>query len=549
MALIMDVAVAAVAVLILAWSVRLAIKFNSLRRTYAKLPGPPHSYWFGHLKIIDEALKELPPGIHMATAVKYIAQKYSLKEAWYLDMWPPSVPFMIVASADIAQQVTVHTAFPKHPITKEFLGEMTGDKAVVILEGQEWKDVRSVLMPSFAPSYVLSLAPMMLQYISIMCDRLALSADTDSTIKLTDYLTDMTIDIIGYATLGMNLETQKTGHPIADAFKKTVKLCATTMGNPLNKYKNAFGLWQSTRKITKEVQKAIIARWEETKSTEKLTSKLAIDLILSAVRNGSPGFFNPTRTLDENNLKLATDQVKTLLLGGHDTTAATLAYAICLLSQHPKILSRIREEHSRLVNPTMTRKQAIQALTSNLSSLTNLPYTHAVIKETMRIYPTGANTRMQPPNATVRSVTTKHDPSTPLPLSIPGVNQNIWLVTYLTHHDPEIWSDDKKFIPDRFLPDSEYAKAHPFPSYAWRPFEKGPRACIGMEQAMLEMRLVLVMLVREFDFEMRYPKDAPRAPESLGGEAWYQVMEFAAKPVGGLPVGVKRRSDAAIAKT
>lgn len=549
MALVMNAAVATAAVLILVWAVRLVIKFNTLRQTYAKLPGPPHSYWFGHLKILGETFDELPPGIHLTNAIACIAQKYDLKEAWYLDLWPASTPFVVIASAEIAQQVTVHNVFPKHPVVREYLGEMTGDKAVVTLEGQEWKDVRSVLMPAFAPSYVLSLAPMMLQYISILCDRLAISAEQDSTVKLQSYLTDMTIDIIGYTTLGINLDTQRSEHPIANAFKRMVVLAGTTIGNPLNKYKNAFGLWQATRQITNEVRKAVIARWEETKSMEKSTSKLSVDLVLSAIRNGSPTFSNPTRTLDDKNLKLAIDQVKTLLLGGHDTTAATLAYAICLLSQHPEVLSRIREEHSHLVTPTMTRTEAIQSLTSNLSALTNLHYTHAVIKETMRIYPTSATARIQPPNSPLKSITTKRDPSTPLPLSVPGADQNIWLGTYLMHHDSDIWPEHNEFIPDRFLPDSDYAKAYPFPSYAWRPFEKGARACIGSEQAMVEMRLALIMLLREFDFEMRYPKDAPRAPKSLGGQAWYQVLEFAAKPVGGLPVGVKRRIDTIIAKS
>lgn len=483
----------------------------------------------------------------MAVAVKYIAQKYDLKEAWYLDMWPASVPFMVISSADIAQQVTVTNVFPKHPIVKEYLGDMTGDKAVVTLEGQEWKDVRAVLMPAYAPSYILSLAPMMLQYISILCDKLALAADQDSTIKIQEYLTDMTIDIIGYAALGIDLDTQRVEKPIAAAFKRMVKLTTNSSTDPLGKYKNAFKMWQSTRKVTNEVREAIITRWEETKWTEKPRSKLSIDLVLSAIRDGSPSFSNPTRTLDKTNLSLATDQIKTLLLGGHDTTAATLCYTICLLSQHPEILARIREEHSRLVTPTMTRNEAIQSIVSNLSSLTNLPYTHAVIKESMRIYPTSNNARVQPPNSPLRTITTKHDPSTPLPLSVPCTNQNLWLATYLTHHDPDIWADDNKFIPDRFLPDSDYAKAHPFPSHAWRPFEKGPRACIGMEQAMVEMRLALIMLLREFDFEMRYPKDAPRAPESLGGEAWYPTLEFAAKPINGMPVGVRRRSKTASA--
>lgn len=541
----MGAAIILIAILLLAWLLRFAIKFNTHRRTYADLPSPPHSYVFGHLRILGDTLKKLPPNIHMNLVMEYIAQEYNLKDAWYLDMWPASVPIMVISSADVAQQITVANVLPKHPVNKEFLGDMTGDKAIITLEGQEWKDVRAVLMPAYAPSNVLSLVPMMVRYICIMCDRLEEAADKDNIIKLQHYLTDMTIDIIGNAALDVELHAQTTPHPIATAFKRMVVLSATGLADPLAKIKHGLQLWLVTRRITNGVKKAITAKWVKEDSSEKVASKLSVDLILTAIRDGSPSFSNPSRTLDKTNLNLAGDQIKTLLLGGHDTSAATLCYVFCLLSQHDDVLTRLRVEHSQFLGPTMSRDNVIRVLASNPSLLTKLPYTTAVIKETMRLYPTSASSRIRPPNFPLETVTTKHDPTRPLPLSVPFAKQNIYIPAYLSHHNPDHFSDPFEFIPDRFLPDSEYAKAHPFPSYAWRPFEKGPRACIGIEFALVEMKLVLVMLAREFEFEPRYPKDAPRAPDCLGGDIWYQTMEFAAKPIGGMPVGVKRRSKAA----
>ena len=69
-----------------------------------------------------------------------------------------------------------------------------------------------------------------------------------------------------------------------------------------------------------------------------------------------------------------------------------------------------------------------------------------------------------------------------------------------------------------------------------------------MELAMMEMRIVLVLLAREFDFELAFPEDAPRAPSGHGvaGGRGYQTIEFAAKPVGHMPVRVRRREKANI---
>jgi cytochrome P450 len=103
--------------------------------------------------------------------------------------------------------------------------------------------------------------------------------------------------------------------------------------------------------------------------------------------------------------------------------------------------------------------------------------------------------------------------------------------------DPRYFSSPNTFDPDRFLrPDF-----HPDSKSAYMPFEKGPRDCIGQQLAILEMKLVLVLTLRYFDFETLYRQDAVKV-EGWGDEA-YVTKPLSGKPKDYLPMRVKLRDE------
>ena len=78
----------------------------------------------------------------------------------------------------------------------------------------------------------------------------------------------------------------------------------------------------------------------------------------------------------------------------------------------------------------------------------------------------------------------------------------MWAHTHGLQHRPDPFPSPDEFIPERFLPAPNNFQE--IPKDAWRPFEKGPRACLGQELAMLEMKIVLALTLREFDVESGY---------------------------------------------
>lgn len=227
----------------------------------------------------------------------------------------------------------------------------------------------------------------------------------------------------------------------------------------------------------------------------------------------------------------AISQIKIFLFAGHDTTSSTICYIFRTLSSNPSVLERVREEHAKVFGTS--RIEIVRKLKEEPYLLNQLPYTVAVIKETLRLFPVAPSLRGGEPGYHVR------DPQGRL---FPTDGFLVWVASQPLHRDPSLWPQPEKFLPDRWL----VAPGDPlYPiKGAWRPFEHGPRNCIGQELAMMEMKIVLIMVLQEFDIEIAYDeldrKSTTRgAPKSVDGERAYQLV--LARPSDGLPCRAKLR--------
>ncbi|MFD9129356.1 cytochrome P450 [Kitasatospora sp. NPDC059571] len=167
------------------------------------------------------------------------------------------------------------------------------------------------------------------------------------------------------------------------------------------------------------------------------------------------------------------DQVLIFLLAGHETTATSLAFALHLLGLHPEEQQRARAEAVAVLGDRAPRAEDLAAL----------PYTTAVLKEAMRLYPAAAVIGR-------RAVADCEIDGVRIP-----AGADVLLAPYVTHRNPAHWPDPERFDPGRFTPEQEAARHR----YAWFPFGGGPRACIGQHFSMLESVLALAALLREFE--------------------------------------------------
>lgn len=184
--------------------------------------------------------------------------------------------------------------------------------------------------------------------------------------------------------------------------------------------------------------------------------------------------------------------VKIFMLAGHDTTTATICYALEILARHPAELEKLRAEHDSVFGKDLGNVQDI--IQSSPEKLNNVPFTLGVIKECLRLFPLAL---------TVRQGTSSFNfdkSGTSWPTEGFHVQTGGWNI----HKDPKYWQRVSEFVPERWL-SSKDDNLYPVKN-AWHPFEHGPLNCIGQEFALLVIKIALILVVREFDLECAWVK-------------------------------------------
>ena len=256
--------------------------------------------------------------------------------------------------------------------------------------------------------------------------------------------------------------------------------------------------------------------------------KSVIDLVLQAYLTDAGK--QQLEKLDPNFRAFAIRQIRLFVFTGHDSTSSTICYAFHLLSQNPDALHLIRSEHSEVLGKDLT--EASTLLQQDPKLLNNIPYTTAVIKEVLRLFPPAASSRQGKPGTSIYD-----DFGTACPTDDVIM---IWTIHAELHRAPKYWKRAEEFLPERWLvePTHELAPVKD----AWRAFEYGPRNCIAHAIVMTELKIILACTVREFDFAPAYD-EWDRLHPSAGnkiyrGDRAYQMEEAAAHPVEHYPCRV-----------
>ncbi len=255
--------------------------------------------------------------------------------------------------------------------------------------------------------------------------------------------------------------------------------------------------------------------------------KTVMDLALDRFLDERPRSHDP-RSMDPEFKRFAISQMKVFILAGHDTTSSTLCHIFYLLSCNPSALERVRAEHNDVFGTDLTTASA--KIRDSPHALNRLSYTLAVIKESLRLFPVASSTRDGESGFFL-----SHDGH-----QYPTEGCTVWCTHQAMHREPLYWPQSDSFVPDRWMV-SDDDPLHPVKD-AWRPFEWGPRNCIGQELALLEMKVVLVMTLRPFDIMAAYDLwdrgQTDKTPKTVNGERAYQVLKGSTRPADGFPCRV-----------
>ncbi|KAL0939896.1 cytochrome p450 71b25 [Colletotrichum truncatum] len=480
------------------------------------IPMPPHNFILGHLGLMMSIMISLPRDV-MPTVVlaDQVRRRYPhLDKAFYLDMWPFTGPMLMVISPDLMRQATQgENSLPKVAFLKNYIKPLSGGHDLVSMEGDEWKRWRDVFRPAFGRA--TELVPNLVESICVFRDQLVGRAKTQGGVfQLHHSALMLAMDMSGKAIWNHNMDSQKSYNDMADAIVSQLRwllvdgfmpFASLNFIRPLVHMYNGFrmeryiaGLQQKNRSSNNE-DDCIINRAISKVNNRYTDTKATVDPY--AELGGKDHFDRVIRS-----------QMRFLLLAGYDTTGSTITYVLHILSKHPEVLAKVREEHNRVLGSDVSC--AAQQLKRNPHLVNNVPYTMAVIKETLRLYPPTSTLRNGKPGFYLYD-----RDSTGSMTKYPTEGCIVFGNHHGLHHNPRYWKEPDTFLPERFLTDpSDPSGLHPLPD-TWRPFEKGPRACMGSELAMVEIKAVIMLVAREFDFTPAYEELEAIQSKTAKGEA------------------------------
>jgi cytochrome P450 len=370
---------------------------------------------------------------------------------------------VVLAHPDLGEHAYVREKqrFYKGP-SYDNIRMLVGNRGLLTTEGEAWKRQRRLAQPSFHKKSILEMTPLMGRVIAdVIADWQRRYAE-GAVVDIYPEMMHLALRVIGETLFSIDL-SREMGRSV-EAF--TVAL------EQISERGNSFAsppMWlptphnlrfrRSLKALDEIVYKVIDERLQ--KKTEK--RDLLGMWLEAAASDGEP--------MSRETLR---DEVITMFLAGHETTAIAVTWAFHLLSLNPEDQETMYQE-------------AQSALSNGLSEEeipAHLPYTSQIFHESMRLYP--------PVWTLGRDVAEEHE--------INGVrlypDDSVIVPTFLFHRHPQFWEEPDAFRPERFAPEAE--KSHYRGAYI--PFTRGPRMCIGNHFSTIEAQLILAMFGRAFRF-------------------------------------------------
>lgn len=355
-----------------------------------------------------------------------------------------------------------------YDMLRHFLGN-----GLVTSEGEFWRRQRRIAQPAFNKKRISEFAPSMVAAANGLCERWEDLADRGEVVDVAAEMMRVTLRIAGETLL--STDPSNDANTVGRSLSVMLHLVVSRLGNPLAppfdwptpanlKYRAA------AAELDRVVMDIIQSRREGTESKDDL-----LQMLLEA-RDEETG-----EGMSDRQLR---DEVMTMFLAGHETTANALSATLMLLGKYPSVARAVHDE----------ARSVLGCRDATADDLPQLELARRVLQEAMRLYP--------PAWLFARRVEAD--------MEFDGYRidkgQLVFLAPYATHRHPKFWESPLGFDPDRWLPE----RARNMHRYQYFPFSAGPRMCIGAGFAMMEGQLLLATLARRFRVDL-----APGAKEGF----------------------------------
>jgi cytochrome P450 len=403
------------------------------------------------------------------------------------------MPFYMFNHPDHIEEILRH----KHRVFKkdaymEALRPLLGN-GMLSSEGEEWRRTRAMAQPAFQARQIQQYAATMVEY----TERMIASWTPGEIRNVHADMMRLTSQIVTKTLFDVDVEDAE------GSIGKHLEAAMMFYANPL-------AMWPKWRHVPTPTN----LRFRRTlRHLDGLIFKMISERRAEGPGNRTDLLSRLLSATDEQGRKMSDgelrDELLTLFLAGHETTALTLTYTFYLLGTNPDVETELEAEIDRVLRDR----------TPVANDVPSLHFAEKVIKESMRIYP---------PAWTIGREATED-------VQIGGYHltkgTNVLMAQWVVHRDPRLWPEPERFRPSRW--DEDETKR--LPRCAYLPFGDGPGVCIGNQFAMMEAVLLLTTIARRFRLEL------------VPGQTLRLVPSVTMRPRDGIKVVVRERGQIAAA--
>jgi cytochrome P450 len=362
-------------------------------------------------------------------------------------------PAYLINHPDFVQHVLVSNGrnYNKDTHLNKYMLQAITGQGLLTSENPLWRQQRRLIQPAFHQKSLVKFVSLIQDATSQTLARLSTYAATNEPFDMAQEMMQLTLNIVSRALFGYDIDQQAS--LVGEAINTLIEIAKPKQQR-----------FQEMLKVLDEVVYNIIQQRRQQPHSEQLD---LLDMLIQA-RYAETG-----EGMSDQQIR---DEVMSLLVAGHETTANTLSWLWYLLAQHPAVVAKIEAEIDGLLDcrfPT-------------ISDFPRLTYSNKVIKESMRLYPSAWSISRRA--LADDNIGGYHIPAGAI----------VALSPYTLQRHPTFWPEPETFDPERFAPEQEVRRHR----YAYIPFGAGARKCIGDQLALMESIIILPMTLQKFRLQL-----------------------------------------------
>ncbi|XP_037382244.1 cytochrome P450 4V2-like isoform X1 [Talpa occidentalis] len=432
-----------------------------------------------------------------------------------LKLWLGPVPVVALYHAENVEVIVTSSRQIDKSYLYKFLEPWLG-QGLLTSTGNKWRARRKMLTPTFHFTILENFLDVMNEQANILVNKLERHVNQEA-FNCFSYITLCALDIICETAMGKNIGAQsnedseyvRAVYRMSDTIHRRMKMpwlwldLLFFMVKEGREHKRSLKILHNFTKNVIAERAREMKRDGESQSNHKGTAssknkrRAFLDLLLNVT--------------DDQGNKLSHDDIRqevdTFMFEGHDTTAAAINWSLYLLGSYPEVQREVHKELEEVFGRSDR--------SASLEDLKKLKYLECVIKETLRLFP----------SVPLFARHLSEDCEVAGYRIVKG--SQALVLTYALHRDPRFFPDPEEFKPERFFPENSQGR-HP---YAYVPFSAGPRNCIGQKFAIMEEKIILSCILRQFWV------DSNQKREELG-----LAGELILRPTNGIWIKLKRRN-------